>query len=79
MISTVSPILSLLLSLAAGACGFLFVLNRYLIQMRDGRRKLWIIVGSMAAVGLGTAYFSRARTLSTMVSLSVCTPVAALE
>jgi len=50
-------ILSLLLSLTAGACIYLFVLNRYLIQMRDGRRKLWLILGSMAAIGLGSAAF----------------------
>ncbi|MCX6031109.1 MAG: metallophosphoesterase [Chloroflexi bacterium] len=49
--------ISLLLSLAAGACLYLILLNRWLIGMKDGPFKLLPIRGSMIAIGLGSAAF----------------------
>jgi len=45
-------VVSILLSLAAGACAYLFLLNRVLIQLRDARHKSWLIrAGALLTVG----------------------------
>ncbi len=45
-------LISMLLTMAAAACAYLFVLNRRLIQMRDARYKSWLIrAGALASVG----------------------------
>jgi len=54
---TTFHLISLLLSLAAGACLYLILLNRWLIGMKDGPFKLLPIRGSMVAIGLGSAVF----------------------
>jgi predicted MPP superfamily phosphohydrolase len=51
--------LSVLLSLFAGACAYLFFLNRYLIEIKDRRRKFPIVAGGLLAAGLGSALFGR--------------------
>jgi uncharacterized protein len=48
---------SVLLSLVAGGCAYLFILNRYLIEIKDRGRKFPIIAGSLAAAALGSALF----------------------
>jgi predicted MPP superfamily phosphohydrolase len=48
---------SLLLSLAAGACLYLILLNRWLIGMKDGPFKMLPIRGSMIVIGLGSLAF----------------------
>jgi predicted MPP superfamily phosphohydrolase len=48
---------SVLLSLVAGACAYLFFLNRYLIEIKGRRRKFPIVAGSLLAAGLGSALF----------------------
>jgi calcineurin-like phosphoesterase family protein len=50
-------LLSSLISLGAGACLFLILLNRVFLQMQDSRCKLPIIRGSMVVIGLGAAAF----------------------
>ena len=50
-------LVSLLLSLAAGASLYLILLNRWLIGMKDGPFKLLPIRGSMVAIGLGSLAF----------------------
>jgi len=48
---------SVLLSLLAGSCVYLFFLNRYLIEIKDRGRKFPIIATSLAAALLGSALF----------------------
>jgi len=50
-------ILSLILSLAAGACIYLMLLNRYLLLIEDGESKKLILRASLVAVGLGAMLF----------------------
>ncbi len=54
---TIFHLTSLLLSLAAGACLYLILLNRWLIGMKDGPFKMLPIRGSMVAIGLAAAVF----------------------
>ena len=54
---TIVHLVSLLLSLAAGACLYLILLNRWLIGMKDGPFKLLPIRGSMIAIGFAAAVF----------------------
>lgn len=54
---TVSLVFSVLLTLLAGSCAYLFFLNRYLIEIKDRGRKFPIIATSMAAVLLGSPLF----------------------
>jgi len=49
--------LSVFIFLVAAACVYLFLLNRFLIQIRDGRYKLPIIRGFMLTLGLGATTF----------------------
>jgi uncharacterized protein len=45
-------LVSIFLSLAAGACVYLFLLNRVLIQLRDARHKSWLIrAGALLTLG----------------------------
>ena len=46
---------SVLFSLLAGSCVYLFFLNRYLIEIKDRGRKFPIIATSLAAALLGSA------------------------
>ena len=50
-------IVSLILSLAAGACIYLILLNRYLLLLEDGGSKKLILRGSLAATGFGAILF----------------------
>lgn len=49
--------MSVLLCLVAGACLYLFFLNRYLIEIRDRGRKFPIIAASLTTIALGSAVF----------------------
>ena len=51
------PLLSLTLSLAAGACIYLMLLNRYLLLIEDGGNKKLILRASLVAIGLGAILF----------------------
>ncbi len=55
--STIFHLISLLLSLAAGASLYLILLNRWLIGMKDGPFKMLPIRGSMVAIGLVATVF----------------------
>lgn len=47
---------ALVVSVAAGACVYLFILNRRLIQIRDSRHKSWLIrAGGLLSLTLGGA------------------------
>jgi predicted MPP superfamily phosphohydrolase len=51
---------SILLSLVAGACAYLFVLNRYLIEIKDRGRKFPIVAGCLIATAMASALFGYA-------------------
>jgi predicted MPP superfamily phosphohydrolase len=53
----VSRLFSVLLSLLAGSCAYLYFLNRYLIELRDRGRKFPVIVSTLAATLLGSILF----------------------
>ena len=50
-------IVSLILSVAAGACIYLMLLNRYLLLIEDGGNKKLILRASLVAIGLGAILF----------------------
>ncbi len=69
---------SILVSLAAGACAYLFVLNRYLIEIHDRRHKFAIVWGTCLAAALGSAAFGYAAAGSAWMVLPALVLVAAL-
>jgi predicted MPP superfamily phosphohydrolase len=54
---TAARLASVLLSLTAGGCAYLFFLNRYLIELRDRGRKFPVIVTTLVATLLGATLF----------------------
>jgi hypothetical protein len=53
----VTRLSSILLSLLAGSCAYLFFLNRYLIELEDRGRKFPVIAISLVATLIGSAVF----------------------
>ena len=56
----VTRLSSVLLSLLAGSCAYLFFLNRYLIELEDRGRKFPVIAISLVATLIGSAVFGYA-------------------
>jgi predicted MPP superfamily phosphohydrolase len=53
---TLSSFVSVLISIGAVTCVYLFFLNRVLIQLRGARHKSWLIrVGGLVSLGIGAA------------------------
>jgi predicted MPP superfamily phosphohydrolase len=74
-------IMSLVLSIAAGACIYLMLLNRYLLLIEDGGNKKLTLRSTMVAIGLGAILFGwwTAGTLWILLPISVLVAMLAGE